>query len=356
MQEKIERQKINERDELGFEEKQRIALKSNHKCAHCGREVYFGYGATIDHFIPVSKGGTNRDVNLIMLCKECNKEKGDLIFRPGDYAEYLNDVHMDKLMGYFESYVTSFEYIERRNILACDRYTIFIEPPIIASQRVKQRSTIAQSNAIRCYLHKAELGDIPMLQAYFIKYLRKYDMLDDIEAARLNIEFWMRFGCIYYIEKNSEIKLMLTVTATEDDNMPGSIKWHLMSNIFSYYNTDYAYTLVRGIMDQIPSALMTEQRLKMIPVCYGMAKNDKLTGYITNSKCGESCNFKYVHILYHIAKDEKSEEITTEDEAALADFFSKFGDIYEDASRWLSKRGKNIGWMLTELKSNRQAS
>ena len=39
----------------------------------------------------------------------------------------------------------------------------------------------------------------------------------------------------------------------------------------------------------------------------------------------------------------KSEDLTTEDEAALADFFGKIGDIYEATSRWLSHGGRLHG-------------
>lgn len=35
-------------------------------------------GLTVDHFIPVSKGGLNASENLFVCCWKCNKEKGDL--------------------------------------------------------------------------------------------------------------------------------------------------------------------------------------------------------------------------------------------------------------------------------------
>jgi hypothetical protein len=232
MSDKIERQQIVERDELTYDEKERIARKSDHKCAHCGKPVYFGYGATIDHFIPLSKGGTNRDENLIMLCEKCNKDKGNLILYPHDYVTYLDKKHTDRLMGYFKSYVSSFEYIERRNLLACDRYMVLVTPFKQVDYKGRKRSQPQHSSPIKNYVIRAELGDVPRLQAYFIKYLKKYDMLDDIEAAKLNIEFWMRFGCIYYIEKDEEIKLMMTVTATEDLGVAGKVKNYLMANIF----------------------------------------------------------------------------------------------------------------------------
>ncbi len=50
-------------------------------CPSCRKLMNFGVGggpyATIDHVIPRSLGGTNKEDNLQLLCKECNEEKGD---------------------------------------------------------------------------------------------------------------------------------------------------------------------------------------------------------------------------------------------------------------------------------------
>lgn len=50
--------------------------------------VYCGAGAeqrdvalTIDHVVPVTRGGTNHARNLVTCCKECNDSKGNLRLR-----------------------------------------------------------------------------------------------------------------------------------------------------------------------------------------------------------------------------------------------------------------------------------
>lgn len=49
------------------------------ECAFCGHRGLSMQRATIDHFIPVSKGGKRRDMtNLVVACEECNKHKGNL--------------------------------------------------------------------------------------------------------------------------------------------------------------------------------------------------------------------------------------------------------------------------------------
>lgn len=46
----------------------------SYRCAYCGKE---GIPLTIDHWIPVTKGGTNDPWNLVPSCKSCNSSKGN---------------------------------------------------------------------------------------------------------------------------------------------------------------------------------------------------------------------------------------------------------------------------------------
>lgn len=45
------------------------------------------FATTIDHWIPKSKGGTNRKGNLKPACAKCNQDKGRL--RPEEWLAYL---------------------------------------------------------------------------------------------------------------------------------------------------------------------------------------------------------------------------------------------------------------------------
>lgn len=58
------------------------------KCIYSGI-LLTNENATADHIIPISKGGNNTKVNLIVCSKECNGERGDQDFY--DYLKSKND-------------------------------------------------------------------------------------------------------------------------------------------------------------------------------------------------------------------------------------------------------------------------
>ena len=57
---------------LAFDDVVKVVLKSNGKCVDCESDK----NLQIDHFLPISKGGTNDLGNLELRCKTCNLKKG----------------------------------------------------------------------------------------------------------------------------------------------------------------------------------------------------------------------------------------------------------------------------------------
>jgi len=56
-----------------------IGETKNAKCLYCNSKLT-PTNATTDHIIPISKGGNNTQVNLVVCCVRCNSERGDLDF------------------------------------------------------------------------------------------------------------------------------------------------------------------------------------------------------------------------------------------------------------------------------------
>lgn len=59
----------------------------NNICAHCGK-VVSASRQTVDHFIPISMGGTDDKYNLMPLCWDCNTERRSDTIEPSSYYRY----------------------------------------------------------------------------------------------------------------------------------------------------------------------------------------------------------------------------------------------------------------------------
>lgn len=60
--------------------RQKILKNANGKCFYCRVELVFIHYSlqqfTIDHVVPIAKGGTHAFDNLVAACRHCNSQKG----------------------------------------------------------------------------------------------------------------------------------------------------------------------------------------------------------------------------------------------------------------------------------------
>ena len=62
---------------------------SSGRCYYCGQVV--GYARlTMDHVIPLARGGKSEKFNLVPCCKECNTKKRR--FLPSEWKEYMDSL------------------------------------------------------------------------------------------------------------------------------------------------------------------------------------------------------------------------------------------------------------------------
>ena len=272
----MKREKIYERENIDFDEKDRIGWKSDNRCCHCGKPIYFGYGATLDHFVPLHKGGTNRNINLIALCEDCNKTKDDKIMTLA-YVPYLKDKYKKELGDYLESYIMSFEYIERNRIFACDEYMMQTIPYVNNANR--KRLEAAQKLSVKYKIKYTTNDDFDKICDYYEKYLKKHNIIKTKDEIEASISFWMQFGCIYYIERNSEIYFMAAITVKHLDSparykeIPYSINMYL----FPLYSNNAWRHVSRQLITNLPQYILDEQKLDVLPITACMLKEDKLT-------------------------------------------------------------------------------
>lgn len=70
------------------EEKKAALAATGGICARCGTKLTLKT-ATMEHIIPLSRGGKNDPENLTVLCGTCNKDKGNLLYLPKSFYTAL---------------------------------------------------------------------------------------------------------------------------------------------------------------------------------------------------------------------------------------------------------------------------
>ena len=118
---------IEERCQFDTDAKIRILGKSDFKCCRCGTKIGVSQ-CTVDHVIPLSKGGVNSDKNLVALCFNCNSLKADSILNPRNYYKYLKPDYMNELMDQFKEFYSNGAWFSPKRIFPEDIFAI--EVPI----------------------------------------------------------------------------------------------------------------------------------------------------------------------------------------------------------------------------------
>lgn len=70
-----------------------IYLRDGLACVYCSASVEQGTKLSLDHLTPSSKGGSNKETNLVTCCSRCNSSRGDRPWRKfaGTVASYVNN-------------------------------------------------------------------------------------------------------------------------------------------------------------------------------------------------------------------------------------------------------------------------
>lgn len=74
--------------------KRQIWERQNEKCAYCGQRKQLKR-MTVDHIIPLSKGGTDELDNLQCTCKMCNQLKNDMT--PHEFTMFIGKILVNSI-------------------------------------------------------------------------------------------------------------------------------------------------------------------------------------------------------------------------------------------------------------------
>jgi len=150
------------RTQFSIDFKQEIWEKSDGRCCKCGCSFNEkGKMFTIEHVIPLSKGGTNDKDNVIGLCKQCNLEKGEMVVTKslGKYYKYLNTEQLALLETYVENYVNNSSLLNFNTWLSSDIEEITLGKIRKGSKKHLDRDSVILLNVVRL-LKKAVYTDL----------------------------------------------------------------------------------------------------------------------------------------------------------------------------------------------------
>lgn len=89
-QRRIEREK-NLKKKMNWDYWRWLCEKLDYHCQGCGKKFDI-FSLTVDHMVPINRGGDNDDWNIQPLCKPCNSRKQDRLI-------WLENVKLDILYG-----------------------------------------------------------------------------------------------------------------------------------------------------------------------------------------------------------------------------------------------------------------
>ena len=202
----------NKRNWFGFDDKIELLKKSDNKCCHCGC-LLNERTSTVEHFIPLSKGGSNDFDNLVCLCKDCNDKKSDFIVRPKQYYRYLKDEHIDELNELFDDYNKDISWLTAKNFTKEDvlefKYPVMVSSLQGHNSKKKGRLYCSSYLYVTATLKKATYDDLDAIFEFTRKYHKKYGLeTDHIKDVMTDIFI---HDALYILLKQGEIVAVFPV-------------------------------------------------------------------------------------------------------------------------------------------------
>lgn len=264
------RKKIEERIQLTNNERLTVYIDCQNKCAHCGKHLHYPEDVTIDHVVPLNKGGRNELRNFVTLCKPCNLDKSDDVVCPMDYYPYLPEKKKSEVEAVFEEYIESVPWFAHDNLFMLDRFdlktakVVYIPKqnkcyPIQTTMRVEKTSKKDAFDYLQLYIARLQPEDKALFAA---------------QPNELNAPYYKVFDqrkCVMLIAAFVDQYANTDRNMLRLDFFPNpEIK--ARENVTEYTLAEILNSLLKHIQD----TLMQTARNTMIDVLVSVPQSDKL--------------------------------------------------------------------------------
>lgn len=257
------RRQVESRTEIPYNVKYHVWDECGRICAHCGKPVVIGGSFSLEHVIPLHKGGKNDRSNYVSLCKECNKAKSDNVVEPLDYYPYLPKKRKAELKELFEEYIHSTNWLEKDNVFPVDCFDITVYCPVV---KINSGRVMFMPTTMR--VEKTDADDaFEYLFAYTGRLRTQDKELMASSPEGLNTPY-------YRLEHKGKTVMYFTAYIDKPNwaNGHGDEKNAVQIRIFSnpeikdrHRETDATIaSIVRAIITEIQTSLMNTQRSSVI--------------------------------------------------------------------------------------------
>lgn len=243
----MKREQIEERQYFNYEEHKIILSKSNGKCARCGKNLNLS-SMTVEHVIPISKGGTNEMDNLIALCHDCNQEKLNYIVSPRAYYNYLPEEELARIQKHYAKYLKEVEWYGKYNYTKEDKKLIPYQT--FNHGRVVRRGKDLMTKYFPQFLtlEKTYIDNLEEIIQFVKNYHEKNSLsFDGVDKSIGDI---FQSGCIYRLHRKGETIAVLpfNIEVLEDEDDGKYYQFTLRGIMCKYKKPEYAFAIANAII------------------------------------------------------------------------------------------------------------
>lgn len=241
-------EKIEERRQFTKEERTKILNDNYGICACCGKRLKLKT-LTIEHIIPISRGGTNEDRNLTALCESCNKLKGNLLYMPSGFYSALRDKPRFREM---EIYVREW-FQTVKNEFDIERF------PLISPEIVMQLNPVANTSRRTVYSFNPQLlfkwqivgkenkDEIEAITDINVREIRKYMEESSYGDGMTKVGHPVPLYCLKKVSSDN-ILALIAVNYWKGHGLTVFIPWHCMSKMWA---KNAVYNFVANLMTSV---------------------------------------------------------------------------------------------------------